>query len=121
MYPKEQSVSRHFTRKRLRGKGRFSLCWERGRRRARAARASPPGLTQTRPPPQLAGAADRKGGLHQAGRPGLRWSTPTLAGQQVPGFSRLLEMAVNRSCPVLELHMYPPNYLFEIIVGTELK
>lgn len=52
-------------------------------------------------------------------------STPTLsltlAGQGVLEFSRLLELVVNHPCPILEVHMYPLNYLFEIIVGTELK
>lgn len=45
----------------------------------------------------------------------------TLAGQGVLEFSRLLELVVNHPCPILEVHMYPLNYLFEIIVGTELK
>lgn len=67
------------------------------------------------------GVACGKGGLCQAGRLRLPWSTPTLVGWQLPQFSRLLELAVNCFCPVLELHRYPPNYLSEIIVGTELK
>ena len=128
MHPREQSISRHFSRKRLRGKGRFSVCGEQGLL-ASACRqgVTPSPDTDARPPPppplppQLAGMASGKGGLHQAGRPRLRCSTPTQAGRQVPEFSRLLEMAANRSCPILELRLYPPNYLFEIIVGTELK
>lgn len=61
------------------------------------------------------GAARGRGGRHQPGCPGF------LAGRQVPRCSRLLELVVSCFCPILESYMYPPNYLSEIIVGTELK